>query len=122
MMSDLETRLIDKRVVDCKLKMILEIYQDYELVLISFTDGTFWCSQDPDDLLLHRPPEDCPLVITDILPLEVVVDYQEHVDRRRESAEIDRKIAELVKEEREEREIQDFLTKPSITQTDLRNV
>ena len=114
--------LKNRRVDDCSFKTVLHLYQDYGSILISFSDGTFWCSRDHEDMWLHEPVQNCPLVIVGLVPVEAVIAYQKEAEELSRVYKLKAENARIEQERKDWKQIQEFIDKPAVTTTDLRNV
>lgn len=114
--------LKNRRVDDCSFKTVLHLYQDYDSILISFLDDTFWCSRDHENMWLHEPAQNCPLVLVGLVPVEAVIAYQKEVEERSRKYKLQVENAKIEKERKDWEQIHEFINQPAVTTTDLRNV
>lgn len=114
--------LKDRQVNDCSFKTVFELYCDRDTTLISFSDDTFWCSGDYENMWFHEPAENCPLVIVGLVPIESVIAYQEEAEERRKISKLKAEKERIERERKDWEHIHEFINKPAVTTTDLRNV
>ena len=111
-----------RRVEDCSFKTVSQLYQDRNGILISFTDRTFWCSQDCENMWFHEPAQECPLVLTGLVSVESVISHQEEAEELSRIYKLQAENARIEKERKDWEQIQEFINQPAVTTTDLRNV
>ena len=132
-LSDTIEDLESRQVVDCSSKTVSQLYEDRDGVLISFTDGTFWCSEDLDCMGYGYSAEHSPVVLMGLLRVEALIEYrkksEEEYRKRTQKAKIEQERLKIEQEkERIERErkdwehIHEFINQPAVTTTDLRDV
>ena len=114
--------LKNRRIDDCSYKTVSELYSDFNTTLISFSDDTFWCSRDHENMWFHEPAQNCPLVLVGLVPVEAVIAYQKEAEELSRAYKLKAENAKIEKERKDWEQIHEFINQPAVTTTDLRDV